>query len=304
MAIGDILAGARFAAMRAVDRFITQPRREKAWAERRAPFRHHGGEGHRFTLYPGEYVDQHIFLHGIYEKRFLQLLRGRFDRDAIALDIGANIGNHAIYLAGTFAVIHAFEPNPTVLSRLRDNIALNDLDDSIRVHPVGLGAKTEILAFRENNDGNLGASGFLKADEEVGALTRVLELQIVNADEYVGRLALPRLDFVKVDVEGWEASLFEGLSETIRRHRPVVAFEFHGQDAAPGEYERILTALPGYVIAEPTYARAAGTIIEKAAWNIARRGRPSLKQIDQPDARTYENLLGFPDLESLERFSR
>ncbi|MFS0773327.1 FkbM family methyltransferase [Sphingomonas sp. 1P08PE] len=304
MGIGDILAGARFAAIRAIDRFITQPRRQKAWARQRAPFRHHSGEGYRFTLYPGEYVDQHIFVHGIYEKRFLQLLRGRFDQDAIALDIGANIGNHAIYLAGTFAVIHAFEPNPTVLSRLRDNIALNGLDDDIRVHPVGLGATTEILAFRENNDGNLGASGFLKADEEVDALTRVSELQIVNADEYVGQLALPRLDFVKVDVEGWEASLFEGLSETIRRHRPVVAFEFHGQDAAPGEYDRILAALPGYVIAEPTFARAAGTIIEKAAWNVTRRGRPSLERIDRPDARTYENLLGFPDAGSFERFAR
>lgn len=303
MDFGGALSAIRFTAGRAVDRFIVQPRREKLWAGKSVPFTHSGSEGCNFTLYPTEYVDQHIFLHGIYEKRFLSLLRGRFTKNSVALDIGANIGNHAIYLGGTFAAIHAFEPNPRVVDRLRHNIALNALDDVIRVHPVALGKEAGILSFRENSDGNLGASGFLQPGETIDSNSRQLELPIMNADEYIGGLDLSRIDFIKVDVEGWEAPLFEGMSNTIAKFRPIVAFEFHGQLAGDGEFDRIISALPGYIVVEARYAPEGGTLFEKIVWNTVHNGRPTLERVIRPEARTYENILAFPDELSFSRFS-
>lgn len=302
MGLGQIIEGARTAAGRAIDRFAVQPRRDRAWAAKTAPFVHRTDLGLQFELDPRQFVDRYIYKHGAYERRFLDFIAPRFPAGAVALDVGANIGNHALFLAKRFAQIHAFEPNPTVLARLRRNIALNGLAN-VTVHPVGLGKEQAVLPFRENNDGNLGASGFLKPGEEVGALSRQLELEIAQADAYVAALGLDRLDFVKMDVEGWEPSLFEGLAGTIARFRPVVAFEFHGQAAAPDDFARIVSSLPGYIVAEACYAPPTASLGGKLAWSLAHGGRPRLERVTAPEERTYENLLAFPDEASFARFA-
>lgn len=295
-------ASVRLTLERGFERFVRQPKRARVWASKRAPFQFRNCYGHKFVLYPPEYVDAHIFRHDIYEKRFLELLKGRFPGTSVALDIGANIGNHAIYLAGSFGQIHAFEPNPVTLARLKANLALNQLESVVKVHGVALGKESGTFRFRENNDGNLGASGFLAPGETVDALSRELELTVVNADDYIAGLNLPRIEFVKIDVEGWEAPLLEGMTKTIAACRPVVSFEYHGQSAADGNYERILATLPGYIFVEARYAPAEASLLKKIAWSFAHQDKPVLARIDRPERRTYENIIAFPDEATLESF--
>jgi len=302
MGLQNLISGAGAAVERAIDRFAVQPRRDREWAAKTASFVHRNDLGLTFELDPREYVDRHIFKHGVYERRFLDFIAPRFPVGAVALDIGANIGNHVVYLARRFAQIHAFEPNPTVLKRLHRNIELNGVGN-VTVHPVGLGNETAVLPFRDNDDGNLGGSGFLRPGEEVGALSRKLELKIEHADSFIAALELDRIDFIKMDVEGWEPSVFEGLTETIARFRPMIAFEFHGQAAAPDDFSRIVATLPGYILAETRYASAEASLGAKLAWNLARGGRPGLERVNVPEQRSYENLLAFPDERSFARFT-
>ena len=103
MKTSQLIYGIWFAASRTIDRILIQPHRNKAWAKRKLPFVHQNDVGLKFELHPHEYVDHHIFQHGFYERRFLDILANRFPKGAVALDIGANIGNHAIYLANSFA---------------------------------------------------------------------------------------------------------------------------------------------------------------------------------------------------------
>jgi FkbM family methyltransferase len=227
---------------------------------------------------------------------------GRFPVGAVALDIGANIGNHAISLAKSFAVIHAFEPNPSVLARMRRNIGLNNIKN-IETHGVGLGKADAQLPFKENLDGNLGASGFLKPGEIVDDKARMLHLDVAQADRFLGGLKLDRLDFVKIDVEGWEPDVFEGLTTTVARFRPIIAFEFHGGSAPVGDFQRIVATLPGYVIAEARYAPADASLLNKIAWNTVHKGKPTFEIFQTPEARTYENIFAFPDDAAFRQFA-
>ena len=304
MMLNGLLSGFRFALDRAINRFVVQPRRERAWARKTEPFAYTNHLGNVFTLYPSEYVDRHIFHDGIYERRFLDLLRSHFPGSSIALDIGANIGNHAIYLAKTFARIHAFEPNPTAFARLRANVEANGLGSKIALHEIGLGEKDERVLFGENVVGNLGESGFIKDASAVDSRFSVKELEIARADTFIDALALPHLEFIKIDVEGWEPSVFAGLRGTIAKYRPIVAFEFHGQSVADGDFDRIMANLPGYLLAEAVHAPHDSPLIDKLKWNFTRQGKPKLAPVTVPESRTYENLLAFPDSESFERFKR
>ena len=277
----------------------TQARREKrirAYARHRTAFVHTAARGLKFRLEPDELVDRYIYIDGIYEKRFLHFVRKLFKGKRVALDVGANIGNHTIYLADAFETIHSFEPNPSAFHRLNDNIALNRLTN-VQVHPFGLSDRDAALPFQSGPTDNLGAGGFVRdgrsSDDGVTLLT------VRRGDDVIDDLKLDRIDFIKIDVEGHEPAVFAGLARAITRYRPVIAFEFHGQDAAPGDWRRIADHLPGYVLVEAEHAPPAASLWAKLRWNYRHAGWPMLRRFVEPEPRTYENIVAFPSEEML-----
>lgn len=255
----------------------------------------HVARGYLFRLVPGQYVDRHIFIEGLYERRFLELIRKCF-HGGIAIDIGANIGNHTIFLSATFTQIHCFEPNPVALERLKDHISLNRITN-VSVHSFGLSDRDMQLPFHQNNDGNLGASGFVEREDDC-----TLYLEVRRGDEYIDGLGLQRIDFMKVDVEGHEPAVLLGLRRTISRFRPVLAFEFHSHMASSGDFATISKCMPGYIFAEARHAPADASLMDKLRWNYAHQGVPILNRVITPEPRTYENILAFPDEETFARF--
>lgn len=282
------------------------PARRKEWAKLRDQnFEHKTKDDLVFFLYGSEYVDQFIFIEGIYEKRFLEQLRGAFDRNAIALDIGANIGNHAIYLHQDFREIHCFEPNPETFMRLDRNVDANGISN-IKIYQVALGDSDTVLTFRENLGGNLGNSGFVDesvhSEEDEEDNVRFIPIPVRQADQFVDGLGLSRVDLIKIDVEGFEPKVFNGLRKTIVKHRPLVAFEFHGQSANLGEFKAIADCLPGYGFYELTFSPAEASIRDKLLWYLRHGGKPELKEFLEPESRTYENILAFPTKDAAARF--
>lgn len=278
---------------RAVMQTLVEPKRSKDFEKRTEAFVHRTSDGLFFELWPNEYVDRVIAVEGIFERRFVTYLRSVLPRDAIMLDIGANIGNHAIFLAGGCREIHCFEPNPKVAERLRRNIRYNHLDDRISVHEFGLGDRDELLTFVENSDGNLGASRFIRLDEEIIPRQQAMKLEVKCAAEAIDTLKLDRIDFIKIDVEGMEESVLKSLKQIIAKYRPIVAFEHHEQLATPGTFSRIRRIFEGYRLLEPCFA-PEGSAMDKLVWNLRHDGGPLLTEVVEPQRRTYDNILAFP----------
>ncbi len=140
----------------------------------------------------------------------------------LALDIGANIGNHALAFSPLFARVLAFEPNPVALHLLRANIELNQREN-IEVLPFGLGRADETHKFHTVH-GNLGASRF--------AASGNASLRIRQGDRFMleERHQEP-VGLMKIDVEGMEPQVLEGLRGTIDAHKPAVLFEVANKDA-------------------------------------------------------------------------
>ena len=205
------------------------------------------------------------------------------------LDIGANIGNHALFLARHCSAVHCYEPNPRVLRRLERNIELNGAENII-VHGFGLGEDNEIATFHENVDGNVGASSFVKPFGDC----REVQLPIRNAGEAVAELHLDRLDLVKVDVEGMEETVFRALLGTINRFKPAIAFEFRGQLEDVRGFDEIRSLLSGYQIYEAQFSPAEGSFFARIAWNLRKAGMPDLVPVQKVEPRAYENLVALP----------
>ena len=297
MTVG-FLRGVFWAIGHAYRQKLRQQWRSRLWLTKRRPFKHRTARGLIFRLHPREYIDRFIFVDDFYEKRLLDFLRAYYERrpGGVALDVGANIGNHALYLKDLFKEIHCFDPNPVVVERLRDNISLN-CANNISIHPVGLSNCTAELPFLINLHGDLGSSRFVEASQ-----SDTISLPVVVGDDYIEQAGLSSVTFVKIDVEDCEAQVFEGLRRTIARHRPVVAFEYHGSRLNLRNFDQIAAVLDGYIFAEARHAVSDLSLRAKFLWHISHRGRPTLSIFSQPERRTYDNILAFPDEATFEQF--
>ena len=207
----------------------------------------------RMFLAPDDYIGETILAEVMFEKGYLSALDALLDRlgtskgpGTVALDIGSNIGNHALHFSRRFGHVHCFDPNPMILHILRANMLLNDVQN-VTVHGVGLSDADDTLSFVQH-DSNLGGSGFVPRGETVTeAGARALgEMEVRHAGRFVAPLLGPdeRVGLIKIDVEGLEDRVLDGLRDVVAGHKPVLLIEVTGDEV--GDRVRALVEEMGY----------------------------------------------------------
>lgn len=158
-----------------------------------------------------------------YERKLLQDIRGR-RLSGTAFDVGAHIGNHALYLAAVCGLrVHAWEPHDASRRQLEKNLALNPALD-ITVHPWAAGAA--------DDRGRFTAGMWLEFDPTRDGDSLKLDRGDIPVHRVDDRLAVNDLAVVKVDVEGMEADALAGMVGHLARCRPVVYSETHTKTSA------------------------------------------------------------------------
>ena len=237
-------------------------------------------------LYPAQYIDERFYVDGIYEQRFLDFLRRRINSGGVMLDVGANIGNHALYLADIFDEVHCFEPSPKVADRLDENVGLNHARN-VLIHRLGLGSSVGTIPF--SSDENLALGRFLHGESEGAEL-----LPVTTGDKWIADAGLQRLDYIKIDVEGFEDEVLLGLRETIRRFRPLVTFEYSGQSNDPASFEAMRSVLAGYEIYEPVLEPSSASSAGKILFYLKHALNPEILPVIEPANRYYPYLIAVP----------
>ena len=125
-----------------------------------------------------------------------------------ALDIGGHIGFWSYYLALAFSRVHAFEPNPLFAQCFERNVRA----PGVMLHRVALGEAEGGIAL-EVDLRNTGATHVRSGVQGAIPMRRL--------DDF----AFDEVDFVKIDVEGFERQVVEGARDTLARCRPVVIIE-------------------------------------------------------------------------------
>lgn len=147
----------------------------------------------------------------------------RFITDcAVVIDAGSYIGTHAITFAHKAhrGMVHAFEPNPKSFEILSINVRDSGLSN-VTIEQVAISDKSGLLRFsRRDGDQNYGGAHL----EMPAGHIESCEDGNVNAIS-IDSLALPRLDFIKIDTEGSEHFGIEGARATIQRDCPIIFAE-------------------------------------------------------------------------------
>ena len=149
------------------------------------------------------------------------------------LDIGANIGMFSLSYASLFkgAIIHSFEPVNFIYSILSGNLEINpNLSSNIQTHNFGLSNCVEKkylsiptphqhLRYSDSLDIRL-YSVFGKGKEKFDA-------KFLPLDLWIDQNPMHALDFIKIDVEGYEYLVLDGAKKTLKSFRPIVMFELN-----------------------------------------------------------------------------
>ena len=172
----------------------------------------------------GDLIQESIVDAGsFWEQSLLQKVRRYIKPHARVLDIGANIGNHSVFFALFCDVMEvvAFEPQKTCGDVFVRNVALNHLEDKVRLENRALGAEVGKMAIACTQPANSGGVAF-RADP-----SGTYDATTLDA------CAFDRIDFVKIDVEGAQLDVLRGGQETLRRDKPAIWVEMNsmkGQD--------------------------------------------------------------------------
>ena len=141
----------------------------------------------------------------------------------VYFDVGANNGYYYSLKAARRSKsckVYSFEPDRMILHHLTRNVAFNRLDN-IEVVPQALSnyvGKAKMTA-------RLGASNYLLVNGSQSL--RIVEVECTTMDDFVSQNSIPRVDFVKVDVEGGEHNFLKGGYSTLRKMAPVMALELN-----------------------------------------------------------------------------
>lgn len=185
----------------------------------RAAFR---GVSVLFMCEPRSHVERRIINDGLYGPHILALMADFLRPGTVVLDIGANIGAYAVPLAKAFPDIdiHAFEPHPGALRRLKRNLLLNDLANVI-IHDCGVGESKGSLTFYAGNEKDVGLSSFVRPH---AAECSALPVAVHPLDGLFGEPGLP-VSVIKIDVQGFEAQVLAGARGVVTRDRPTIVLE-------------------------------------------------------------------------------
>jgi len=164
------------------------------------------------------YVDKYIYESGVYEKLVLKRVVKHLGSNDIVFDIGANIGQHSLIFSQFAKEVYSFEPNSSVFFQFLESVRLNKIDNIIAEN-CGIGATNEFKKIYVNPQ-NAGNSSVLP-NEKYKSFT----IKIKNLKEYED--ALDKVDFVKIDVEGFELDIIIGNISFFRKFQPTIWFEFN-----------------------------------------------------------------------------
>jgi FkbM family methyltransferase len=178
-------------------------------------------DGAVFYLQPGDtYLTQYVLDWGCYEPTETELFKSKIRPGDTVVDVGANIGWFTVIaskLVGKEGRVIAFEPEPTSFEYLKRNVEANGCTNVVLEQKALSNEAGEIELFTATE--HLGQHRI----SDWGDGRRAVKVEALPLDDYLAGSRIS-VDVIKIDTEGAEGVIVEGMEETLKRSRNVKLF--------------------------------------------------------------------------------
>jgi len=191
----------------------------------------------KISLVPGDKgISAELKLFKCHEPLTTKFVGKNLKEGMICIDMGANIGYYALLESkkvGVRGKVLAFEPSPTNFQCLSKNKKLNDAQN-MQLYNFACGDKNGTINFIVNDYSNL-----CRVVEEnstkletirrspAGKVINVIKVPLKKLDFVIKQESISRVDFIRMDLEGYEFKAYCGMRETIQKFHPQLLIELH-----------------------------------------------------------------------------
>lgn len=214
--------------------------------------------GFELKLRIDDWIPQHIYFLGAYSQPELKILDEFLFDGAVFIDVGANIGVFTLQasrLVGANGRVVSFEPYSENFKLLNRHVRINHLSNVTTEKFAISDSNGKAMLYYDPNEKNLGMVSMTPLNNVCSE-----EIDAIMFDCYAQTYDLQRVDFVKIDVEGFEYNVLKGMEGVLKKFNPPLLLEILDCDllCKEEEVENYLSVL-GYV---KYYISDDGTVSE------------------------------------------
>lgn len=179
----------------------------------------------RMTFSPHTYMGMFLYYRGLYEEAIVVKLRQLLKPGMIFIDVGANAGMYTLiasHLVGPQGQVVAFEPQSRLRDILHRNLELNSITNvDVRAEALGrVPGAGQIFQVNPTNDGQ----ATIRVRQNEKTFSQPENISVAALDELILDLHVPRIDGMKIDVEGAEHDALLGLDSILEHAPPLFIF--------------------------------------------------------------------------------
>jgi FkbM family methyltransferase len=183
---------------------------------------YHCNESAKFLLYEKCVISDCIRRGWRWEEHQHDVIDKYLNSDSIVVEVGAHIGTITIKLSKVAKEVHSFEPLKPSYDVLNTNLSLNNCTNVI-TYQQGVSDKISSTYIKWVTENNVGASGLEGGTmtQDISLLDKKIKVDLVSIDS----LNLNKVDYIKIDVEGYEELVVKGAKNTIEENHPLMIIE-------------------------------------------------------------------------------
>ncbi len=171
-------------------------------------------------------LSKFVFIYGTREILDTDLVRQEIKGNMNILDAGANIGYYALLESsclGDGGKVYAFEPDPRNVEVLKKNVEVNNLSKVITVYPYAVGDTDSVDKFYIYPESNM--NSFVKNVKKRDDEAKIIDVKRIKLDSFP---QIDSIDFIRMDIEGYECFLIDGAMEFLKRKKNIkMLIELH-----------------------------------------------------------------------------
>lgn len=180
--------------------------------------------GIRYELDISDYQNWLIYFYSDSDSSFGLL--NYINKGSVVFDVGGNIGQTALMMAkktGSKGLVYSFEPFPDTYQKFQKNLSLNPIvANNISLQNIALGAAPNELNMYHDCDTNSGANRMVPSNN---AQLNVVKVPVTTIDIFIRENKIDKIDFIKIDVEGFEMNVLQGANTTLSSLHPDLFIE-------------------------------------------------------------------------------
>ena len=184
--------------------------------------------GYKLLVMPNDLgISSELLMFQTHEPLTTRLLSKELRKGMTCLDVGSNIGYYAMlesHIVGNEGKIIAIEPSPNNYEYLKKNLELQPTSniDAYNFAAADKDGQVNFLIYKESNGCMTIPDG-----EKTTIPGEVIKVQAKRLDNFLDEISVKKVDFVRMDVEGYEYHILKGMKNTIKNSKPMFQIEVH-----------------------------------------------------------------------------